>query len=133
MTFLVRSRKSVRHGVACHWFCHRGLVYRQVLARACRETKLAWFNDLYSDRLSNSGLLEAHPVQHLLNLNLVHPHSADGQHFVFKTSTRHGFESRVVKRHAFGHWPFIVAIGKMILRRSTGQVLQKLDGVFSVF
>ena len=41
-------------------------------------------------------LLKAHAVQHLLHLDLVHTHRADGNEFAFEVAPRHGFEGRVV-------------------------------------
>jgi tRNA 2-selenouridine synthase len=66
--------------------------------------------------VSPNALLEPHPVQHLLNFDLVHAHGADRDHLALEVAPRHGFECRVVKLEAFDHGPFVVAIGKMILR-----------------
>jgi hypothetical protein len=42
------------------------------------------------------GLLETHAVQHLLHLDLVHTHGADGYQLAFEVAAGHGFESGVI-------------------------------------
>src|SRR5512133_2497008 len=70
---------------------------------------------------------EANAVQHLLNLDLVHPHHTDGDGFALEASAAHGLQGWVVELDTFGHRPFVVAIGELVLRRGAGQILQKFD------
>jgi acyl-coenzyme A synthetase/AMP-(fatty) acid ligase len=74
-------------------------------------------------------LLKTHAVQHLLHLDLVHAHGADGHQLAFEAVASHGFEGWVVQLHAFDHGPLVVAVGKVVLCVGADEVLQKLHGV----
>ena len=77
-------------------------------------------------------LLKAHPVQHLLNFDLVLAHGTDGYHLTLELAPRHGFECRVVKLESFDHGPLIVAIGKMILRGGAEYDIAQFQKVIDV-
>src|SRR5450830_1958341 len=72
---------------------------------------------------------ETNAVKHLLNLDLVHPHHTDGDGFTLEAATGHGLQGWVVDLDAFGHRPFVIAVGKLVLRWGAGQTLQKFDSV----
>ena len=69
----------------------------------------------------------------MLHLHLVFANHADGQGFALEAIAGHGRQGGIVDHDALGGWPFVVAIGKVVLRCGAGQVFQKLHRIALVF
>src|SRR5450830_780569 len=92
--------------------------------------KKAWFGLKARPQPGRKPSAVADAVQHLLHLGLVLARCAHGDDFALEAAaTRHRLEGGVVELHALGHRPFVVAVGKVLLRFGAGQVLEEFDGV----
>src|SRR6476660_3190033 len=88
--------------------------------KAARRSRAAWAGGKPAGSLRWWRLLEADAVQHLLHLRRICADSADRDGLALEgLAASHGLERRVVERHALGSGPFVIAVGKIVLRLGT--------------